>query len=155
MYTYYLFIAKSLLKKKPRINVSAKNNKAFRNACKNNHLDIAKLLVLIDPEIIRSTIAKEAFYNACFAGHLNIVQWFIGVGVMPNTEPLIQIDVIKLQKIFALACEHNYLDVVIFLLKNYPNLIKSVVSIKTRPNVHYLDGDSDEDSDAYSSDDSD
>ena len=45
----FLEITKWLYEIKPNINVSINNDEAFKNACKNNHLEVAMLLTSIYP----------------------------------------------------------------------------------------------------------
>ena len=44
-------VAKLLLQLKPNINVSAKNEEAFRYACRNGHLHVAQWLLQLKPDI--------------------------------------------------------------------------------------------------------
>jgi len=74
-----LDIAQWLLTFKQDINISAKNEFAFRKACKNGHLNVAQWLLTVKPDINISAKNEYAFRKACKNEHLELVQWFLTI----------------------------------------------------------------------------
>ena len=67
--------AQKCLLKNPTINISAKNEEAFRIACYKGHLLVAQWLLSVKPDINISAENEHAFCWACENDRLDIVQW--------------------------------------------------------------------------------
>ena len=67
--------AKKFLQFYQNINISAKNEYAFRVACEYRCVEVAKWLLSVKPDINISAKDDEAFYWACKCGYLDIAKW--------------------------------------------------------------------------------
>ena len=99
-----------LLQLHPDINISTKNEYAFRYACKRGHLHVCKWLLQVKPNINISAKNEEAFRVVCYMGHLDICQWLIQV------KPSINISA-ENEYAFRYACFNGRLDVCQWLLQ--------------------------------------
>src|SRR4029078_9374047 len=64
----HLEVAKLLIQLDNKIDIHAKNEKAFRLACKNGHLEVAKWLFQLDNKINSHATNEYAFRGACENG---------------------------------------------------------------------------------------
>ena len=69
---------------KNNINIHVNNDKAFRYACLNGHIEIVKWLINLDnkPDIHANN--DEAFRFACYKGHIEIAKWLITLDDKPD-----------------------------------------------------------------------
>ena len=70
-----IIAVKKLLNDNPQIDISFRDEYAFRLACANGHLEVAKWLFHVRPQINISACDNYAFYFACLYGHLEIAVW--------------------------------------------------------------------------------
>jgi len=71
--------AKEFLRLHSDINISIKDDEAFRYSCKNGHLEVAKWLLQMKPDINNSLLDDYIFYDACFYGRLEVAKWLLSV----------------------------------------------------------------------------
>jgi predicted Fe-S protein YdhL (DUF1289 family) len=111
--------AKEFLRLHSDINISIKDDKAFRYSCKNGHLEVAKWLLQMKPDINNSLLDDYIFCDACFYGHLEVAKWLLSV------KPDINISA-KDDEAFYWACKCGYLDIAKWLqtLKPYLYVIE-------------------------------
>ncbi len=60
----------------PNINISARNELAFKWVCENNNLNVTKWLLKIKPDINISAENDNAFRHSHFCGHTKIAKLF-------------------------------------------------------------------------------
>lgn len=95
------------------INVHSSNEKAFRNACQNGHIEVVKLLLSLtnDRYVNVHCFNDEAFISACSGGHLEVVELLLSltgeryIDVHSNNE-----------QAFISACCNGHLKIVKLLL---------------------------------------
>lgn len=71
----HLHIVQWLIQVKPDIDISERNEQAFRFACDYNHLQLANWFLQVKPDINISAENDEAFCSACFEDRVKIAQW--------------------------------------------------------------------------------
>ena len=106
--------AKLLYHNNPTINISVRNEEAFRYSCKNGHLDIAKWLLDIKPDIDISAKNYEAFIDSCKYGRLDVAKWLYEI--KPS------IDIKNLKKAYMYSRERGNLNVADWLLEIKPEI---------------------------------
>ena len=67
--------AKKFLQFYQNINISAKNEYAFRVACEYRCVEVAKWLLSLKPDINISAQDDEAFRGACYYEYLEVAKW--------------------------------------------------------------------------------
>jgi hypothetical protein len=107
--------AKEFLRLHSDINISIKDDEAFRYSCKNGHLEVAKWLLQMKPDINNSLLDDYIFCDACFYGHLEVAKWLLSV------KPDINISA-KGDEAFYWACKCGYLDIAKWLQSLKPYL---------------------------------
>ena len=106
--------AKLLYQNNPTINISVRNEEAFRYSCKNGHLDTAKWLLEIKPTIDISAKNDEAFIDSCKNGRLDVAKWLYEI--KPS------IDIKNLKKAYMYSREKGQLNVADWLLEIKPEI---------------------------------
>ena len=66
-----------MLSIKPDINISAKDEDAFKSSCSYGHLEMAKWLLSIKPDINIFAQYEYAFRSSCNNGHLEVAKWLL------------------------------------------------------------------------------
>jgi len=107
--------AKEFLRLHSDINISIKDDEAFRYSCKNGHLEVAKWLLQMKPDINNSLLDDYIFCDACFYGRLEVAKWLLSV------KPDINISA-KDDEAFYWACKCGYLDIAKWLQSLKPYL---------------------------------
>tara|TARA_B110000285_G_scaffold228013_1_gene290290 strand:+ start:2039 stop:2863 length:825 start_codon:yes stop_codon:yes gene_type:complete len=105
--------AKYLLSIHPNINISVNQEWIFRGICAENRLHVAKWMFHINPDINPRATTRPPFVLACESGNLELAQWLYKIN-----------GAIKVPVSFELACYHNRIDVVLWLLNQKNNAIK-------------------------------
>jgi hypothetical protein len=85
-----LQVAQWLYEIKPTLDISAKNEFAFRFACQNGHLVVAQWLYDLKPTLDISAYNEEAFRRACFNGHLQVAQFIQSLN--PNKYMIVNVE---------------------------------------------------------------
>ena len=104
-----------MLKVKPKINVSAEDNQAFRYACSNGHLEVAKWLLTVKSDVNISEYNEHAFRSACHSGHQEIAKWLLSV------KPDINISAND-EHAFRSACHNGHQEIAKWLLTLKPDI---------------------------------
>jgi hypothetical protein len=104
----HLEVAQWLLQVKPDINISARDELVFIEACFNGRLNVARWLLQVCPTIHISVKNDLAFRLACRNGHLHLAQWAFRSAYNEGA--------------FRLACENGHLDVAQWLQSLKPYL---------------------------------
>jgi ankyrin repeat protein len=114
-----LEIPKNSEKRKP-VNIFAKNDSAFHDACQNGHLPVAQWLLQIAEEkghhINISFNNNITFRMVCLNGHLHVAQWLLQV----VKEIRQSVDLFNIA--FLYACYKGHLEVAQWLLQVKPDI---------------------------------
>jgi hypothetical protein len=84
------------------LDISARNEEAFRWACCNGYLQVAQWLYQIKPTLNISAENENAFRMACYNNNLVLALWLYQI------KPTLDISA-KNEEVFRHACYHNHL----------------------------------------------
>jgi len=116
-----LRMAKWLLKNKPDIDVTYKDNKSFYQACLNGHLKLAKWLIKIKPDIDTSIHNSLIFLDVCSKiENIKVAKWLYSI----QSDKILKDDNL-------LVLQHSY-------YYGYYNLCKWLLQIKNDWDISFL-----------------
>jgi hypothetical protein len=110
-----LHSAQLMLKARPNIDISSRNEETFRWVCANGRLEVAKWLLEVKPDIHISVHDNAAFRYACEDGVLEVAKWLLEV------KPDIDISA-NGEAMFRRVCANGRLEVAKWLLEVKPNI---------------------------------
>ena len=108
----FLDYAKTLVSKRPDIDISSNKEYAFNKACQQGYLDVVRWLYLIKPDL---NIDDKIFGIVCGNGYFDLAIWLYKI------KPDIDISANN-EYAFRMACLRGMIDTVNWFLKIKPNL---------------------------------
>lgn len=109
-----LEMAQYVLEIKPSIDIHMREDFAFKNACRNNHLDIAKWLFEMGGINIHMN-KYELFSKACLSNQLDMVNWFIEVSHKSGER--FDLADMRVDNLFTDVCKRKHMNIAQILVK--------------------------------------